>query len=125
MKQGEVTALKTAPYIYVVTMWVNPEGGEQVIKWLDTTHIAEILEQPGFLWATRLRLAQARSDGWIAHQIIYGLESGKALDDYQNSPERERFSREARERFAKVGLRFENLVKAERVWGEVETVRVA
>jgi hypothetical protein len=117
-----VKSLRVAPFVYVVTMWVSPKNGHLVIEWLDTTHIAEILGQPGFLWAQRVRLQQTRDDGWVAHQIIYGLESAKALDDYQKSPQRETFSRQARERFAKQGLRFEELVKAERVWGSVEKI---
>lgn len=112
--------LKTAPFLYLVTMWVNPKEGHRVIEWLDSTHIAEILTQPGFLWAQRVRLQQTAKDGWHAHQLIYALESAEALDAYQKGPMREKFSRQARERFAQQDLRFEELVRAERVWGVVE-----
>jgi hypothetical protein len=115
-----MSSLKAAPFMYVVTMSVNPKGADRVIEWLDGTHLAEILTQPGFLWAQRVRLQQPAKDGWQAHQLIYALESGEALDAYQKGAAREKFSRQARERFAQQGLRFDELVRAERVWGVVE-----
>ena len=60
--------------------WVRPDGGQAVVDWLDRRHMAEVAEQPGFLWARRCRLEQDAEDGWHAHLMVYGLASRSALD---------------------------------------------
>ncbi|HEY5209714.1 MAG TPA: DUF4286 family protein [Stellaceae bacterium] len=98
---------------YVVRFWIKPEGGQAVIDWLDSRHMAEVTAQPGFLWSRRCRLEQDAPDGWHAYLMIYGLESRAALERYFNSP--------ARERFAEEGKPFAAVMRTERGWGTVES----
>jgi hypothetical protein len=99
--------------LYIVRFWVRPDGGQAVIDWLDTRHMAEVAEQPGFLWARRCRLDQDAEDGWHAHMMLYGLTSRAALEAY--------FAGEARRRFMEEGQAFAHLMRAERLWGAVAT----
>jgi len=96
---------------YVVKFWVKPQGGDAVIRWLDERHMAEVAQQPGFLWARRCRLDEDAPDGWHAYLMIYGLESREALERYFNSPARARFTEE--------GKPFQNVMRTERSWGRV------
>ncbi len=56
--------------------------------------MAEVIAEPGFLWARKVRLEQADDDGWEGYLLIYGLESRDALEAYLNSAARERFWRD-------------------------------
>ena len=56
--------------------------------------MAEVIREPGFLWAQRCRLEQRDEQGWLGYLLIYGLESREALERYLASPARERFWRE-------------------------------
>ena len=83
-----------APVLYMVKAWVSPDGGERYLRWLEEKHMAEVIREPGFLWAQRCRLEQRDEQGWLGYLIIYGLESHEALERYLASPARERFWRE-------------------------------
>jgi hypothetical protein len=74
--------------------------------------MAEVIGQPGFLWARRIRLGQQDADGWAGSLLAYGLASEAALEAYLASPAREGFWREL-EAFATVQ-------RAERFWGSVD-----
>ena len=100
--------------IYLVRFSVRPDGGQAVIDWLDTRHMAEVAQQPGFLWARRCRLAQDDADGWHAHVMIYAVATRAALEAY--------FASDARRRFMEEGSAFAPLMRAERQWGTVEAV---
>ena len=100
-----------AEALYVVRFWVRPDGGQAVIDWLDQRHMAEVAQQPGFLWAKRCRLEQDAADGWQAHLMVYGLASREALEAY--------FQSAARRRFMEAGSAFRDLMRAERSWGTV------
>jgi hypothetical protein len=102
----------TVGALYVVHFWVRPDGGQAVIDWLDHRHMAEVAEQPGFLWAKRCRLEQDAADGWQAHMMVYGLASRAVLEAY--------FQSDARRRFMTEGSAFQHLMRAERLWGTVE-----
>ncbi len=83
-----------APVLYMVRAWVSPEGGERYLRWLEDKHMAEVISEPGFLWARKCRLEQTDADGWQGYLLIYGLESRDALEAYLASPAREGFWRE-------------------------------
>jgi len=83
-----------APVLYMVRAWVAPNGGDRYLHWLENKHMAEVIREPGFLWARKCCLDQPDDKGWAGYLLIYGLESRAALDTYLHSPARERFWRE-------------------------------
>jgi hypothetical protein len=97
--------------LYLVRFWVRPDAEAEVLAWLDGGHIAEVLRQPGYLWARRAALEEVDALGWRAHAMVYGLVSRRALDDYFANPIREKFARE--------GAAFAGKMRAERAWGAV------
>jgi hypothetical protein len=102
-----------APLVYCVKLWVSPEdGGARYLRWLEAKHMAEVIREPGFLWARRLRLAQADPAGWQGYLLVYGLASAAALDAYLASPARARFWQEL--------VPFDPFHRAERFWGTVD-----
>jgi hypothetical protein len=98
-----------APYHYIVRFWVAPAAEVRLLSWLDGGHTAEVVSQPGFLWARRIRLDETDSLGWRAFTTIYGLESRAALEAYFKNPIREKFAREQ--------AAFADVMRAERSWG--------
>jgi len=47
-----------APVLYMVKVWISPDGGDAYLRWLEEKHMAEVIREPGFLWAPRCRLEQ-------------------------------------------------------------------
>jgi hypothetical protein len=101
--------MKEAKFFLVVRFWIAPGGTEQVMRWIEGGHLAEVLRQPGFLWVRRLKMAEADAGGWSAHAMIYGIESRADYERYQGNlalhakfnKEREPFAAKLRiERFA-------------------------
>jgi hypothetical protein len=105
-------AMPDAGYLYIVRYWVAPEAEARLLAWLDGGHTAEVVAQPGFLWARRVRLEEVDSLGWRGFCSIYGLESKAALEAYFVNPIREKFARE--------GAAFAGAMRAERSWGAAE-----
>ena len=68
-----------APVLYVVQAWVSPDGGDRYLDWLEQKHMAEVIREPGFLWARRVRLDQTDERGWRGYLLLYGLASREAL----------------------------------------------
>jgi len=101
-----------APVLYMVRAWVSPDGGQRYLDWLERKHMAEVIREPGFLWARRCRLDQTDDRGWQGYLLIYGLESRRALEDYLASPARERFWQEL--------VKFDDVHRAERFFGSVD-----
>lgn len=101
-----------APVLYMVKVWVSPDGGNRYLKWLETKHMAEVIREPGFLWARKCRLEQTDEKGWQAYLLIYGLESHGALEAYLISSARERFWKELEP--------MNELHRAERFYGTVD-----
>jgi len=83
-----------APVLYMVRAWVSPNGGDHYLRWLEQQHMAEVIKEPGFLWARKCRLEQTDDKGWQGYLLIYGLVSRAALDAYLQSPARQRFWKE-------------------------------
>ena len=101
-----------APVLYMVKVWVSPDGGARYLRWLEEKHMAEVIREPGFLWARRCRLEQTDAQGWRGYLLVYGLESRAALEAYLASPARERFWRELEP--------LDDVHRAERCWGTVD-----
>jgi len=80
-----------APVLYMVKVWVSPDGGSGYLRWLEHKHMAEVIAEPGFLWARKVDLEQVDDKGWDGYLVIYGLESRDALEAYLKSDARERF----------------------------------
>lgn len=107
-----MTELAGAPVLYFVRAWVSPDGGQRYLDWLESKHMAEVIREPGFLWARKVALEQADDAGWAAHLLIYALATRADLDAYLASPARERFWKE---------LEPLNAVhRSERFWGTVD-----
>ncbi len=101
-----------APVLYMVKAWVSPAGGERWLRWLEEKHMADVIREPGFLWARRYRLEQNDERGWAGYLLIYGLESPAALERYLASPARAGFWRELEQ--------FDDVHRAERFYGTVD-----
>lgn len=101
-----------APILYFVHAWVRPDGGERYLRWLEQKHMAEVIREPGFLWARRCRLEQTDARGWQGYLLVYGLESRAALERYLESPSRAGFWRELEQ--------FDDVHRAERFYGAVD-----
>src|SRR5439155_497889 len=71
-----------APVLYMVKAWVSPDGGERYLRWLEEKHMAEVIREPGFLWAQRCRLEQRDEQGWLGYLLmpdVPGLEPAGAI----------------------------------------------
>jgi hypothetical protein len=101
-----------APYVYFVRFWTDPNAEPALLAWLDGGHIAEVVAQPGFLWARRFRLEQDAPDGWHAYVMIYGVASKAALEAYFVNPIHEKFKRE--------NAQFQATLRSERMWGAAD-----
>ena len=100
------------PVLYMVTAWVSPHGGERYLEWLEHKHMAEVIAEPGFLWARKCHLEQDDEQGWAGYLLMYGLESRAALDGYLRSPARLRFWEELQA--------FDAVHRAERFYGTID-----
>jgi len=101
-----------APVLYMVKVWVSPDGGARYLRWLEEKHMAEVIREPGFLWARRCRLEQTDERGWAGYLLVYGLASRAALAAYLASPARARFWQEL--------VPFDDVHRAERFYGAVD-----
>ena len=108
--------MNEAKYFLVVRFWIAPGGTEQVMRWLEGGHLAEVLRQPGFLWVRRLKIAETDATGWAAHAMIYGIRS---KDDY----DRYMANHALHTRFAKEREPFSTRLRIERFAGEVDLAR--
>ena len=103
-----------AEAVYLVQFWIKPGSEEKVLDWLDGGHIADVVRQPGFLWARRFTLEQPSEEGWPAFAMVYGVETLDALKTYFDSPAAQGYAKE-RER-----LGLDPLLKIDRNWGTTE-----
>ena len=84
--------MEDAKVFYIVRYWVDPAGLDKVRHYTDDSgHTAEVVAQPGFLWARKLDLGQTDEKGWHAFMAVYGVESRAALDAYFKSADFVRF----------------------------------
>ncbi len=101
-----------AQILYMVKAWVSPDGGERYLQWLEQKHMAEVIREPGFVWARKYRLDQTDEKGWVGYLLIYGLKSRAALEAYLDSPARQRFWKELEP--------LNSVHRAERFYGAVD-----
>ena len=104
-------ASSASKFFLVVRFWVAPEAEEAVLGWLEGGHVAEVVEQPGFLWCKRLKLEP--KDGWRGYSMIYGIESRVAFDAYNGN-------RQLMAKFAAERAAFEAKMRIDRFFGEVD-----
>jgi len=97
--------------VYLVNFWIRPGSESKVLKWLDGGHIADVVKQPGFLWARRFALEQPNDEGWPAFSMVYGVESLDALRTYFDGAAAKGYAEER----AELGL--DSLMKVDRSWG--------
>src|SRR5947207_6522308 len=101
-----------APILYMVRAWVSPNDGDRYLRWLEAKHMAEVIREPGFLWARKCCLEQSDEQGWRGYLLIYGLESRAALEMYLQSPARQLFWKELEP--------FNDVHRAERFYGAID-----
>lgn len=104
--------MRSGKVIYTVTAWVPPEVEQEYLDWLDGGHIEEVIAQPGFVAARRVRLNQSNAEGALGLLTIYELHSAAALDAYLASETRQRLMAEGAAKFPSV--------RTERLDGKVE-----
>ena len=96
-----------AKYFLVVRFSIEPHAVAGVMRWLDGGHVAEVLQQHGFLWGKRVRLGEHE------FAMIYGIESREAFEAYEaNTALKAKFARER--------APFEKHMRIERFAGEVD-----
>ena len=106
--------MKEPKYFLIVRFWIAPGGEQQVMRWLESGHMAEVVRQPGFISVRRLRLPEAdATGGWSAHCMIYAIESREHYDKYMAN-------RELHAKFAKEREPFASRLRVERFAGEVD-----
>lgn len=105
-----------AQAVYLVNFWIKPGSEQKVLEWLDGGHIADVVKQPGFLWARRFALEQPSDEGWPAFSMVYGVESLEALRTYFESPVAKGYAEE------RAQLGFDSLIKTDRNWGTTALV---
>ena len=99
--------MKDANFFLVVRFSIEPHAVADVMRWLDGGHVAEVLQQKGFLWCKRLRLSKHE------FAMLYGIESRSAFEAYEaNTALKAKFARER--------APFEKHMRIERVAAEVE-----
>ncbi len=103
--------MQDAGFLYFVHWWVAPAAEARVLDWMKGGHIADVVAQPGMMWATSVKLNEVDALGWPAYANIYGLESQAALDAYFKLPVHERFTRER--------AQFADVLRTERAWGPI------
>lgn len=113
-KDGGGSDMQEANTVYMVRFWIKPGGEDKVLDWLDNGHIADVVSQPGFLWARRYRLEGEDADGWAAHAMIYGLESMDHLHAYFESDAARGYGEE------RETLGLAPLLRMDRAWGVTE-----
>jgi hypothetical protein len=99
--------MNEAKFFLLVRFSIAPQAVEQVMRWLDGGHVAEVLRTPGFLWCRRIRL------GDHEFAMLYGIESRAAFEAYEAN-------RELKAKFARERAPFEKHMRIERFCGEVE-----
>ena len=68
--------------VYLVKVEVAPESERLWDDWNSTRHIPDVLAEPGFVRATKYRLASKAPDGWAVYWVLYEVETRAALEAY-------------------------------------------
>jgi hypothetical protein len=106
--------MKEPRFFLIVRFWIAPGGEQQVMRWLEGGHMAEVLRQPGFIWVRRLKLPDEDSTGgWSAHAMLYAIESREHYEKYMANTQ-------LHAKFAKEREPFATKLRIERYAGEVD-----
>ena len=89
----------TVPVVYVVRAEIAPEAERAWDEWSTSVHIPDVLAQPGFLRATKYRLAAPTPDGWARYWCLYEVATRADLDAYLAGDAVKRLRGEHLERF--------------------------
>ncbi len=69
---------------YIVKSIVDPNVEHEWSMWHTNSHVPEVLEEPGFLKATKFRQAEPAGDKPV-YWTIYEMRSMKAFQEYRSS----------------------------------------
>jgi hypothetical protein len=75
-----------ADFLHIVRFWASPDGATDVLRWLDSHHMADVVAELGFRCMRRVWLEHDAADGCYAYVMIYGLVSRQALHRYFDAP---------------------------------------
>ena len=94
------------PVVYVVRFWAAADAIDELMRWLDGGHMAEVASQPGFRSVKMLDVGEKDAQGWHAFANLYEVDSRADFEAYQrNAALQEKFAHQ-RETFA-ARMRFE------------------
>lgn len=72
--------------VYRVTVEVAPDAEQAWVRYLTAEHMPDVVEQPGFLGATRWKEQDRAPDGWARYVLHYRVESVAVIEAYRVSP---------------------------------------
>ena len=70
--------------IFHFNLSIHPDLVADIVRYAIEGHVAEVAQQPGFLWGKFLDLNKTDERGWRQFTSIYGVESREALDAFLN-----------------------------------------
>ena len=106
--------------VYAVQAEVAPGSEAEWERWYTEHHVPEVLAEPGFLRARKLRSVEPAGDGWTRYLVLYELESQEAIDAYLAGSAVARLRQDHKDRFGGV-TRLSRLVLTDA--GVVEAAR--
>jgi len=74
------------PYLYLVFIEVDPKRGKPYLEWQDRKHVDDVMTDPAFLWARKVKLMRPAEDGWDRYVLLYGVRSHEDFQKYRDSP---------------------------------------
>ncbi len=92
------SSTESSNLLYMVRSIVNPSVERAWDKWHSDSHIPDVLKQPGFLKATKLRRSESPSSD-PEYWTIYEMTSLEAFQRYNSSDAAKRLREDHKERF--------------------------
>jgi hypothetical protein len=90
------------PAQYAVSLEVAPEAEEAWLRWMEDTHVPEVLSEPGFLRARLWKDTARAADGWARYVCQYELTGHDAVERYIASDAAKRLRADGQARFGTV-----------------------
>ena len=100
--------------MYYVSVEVHPTRSKEYLHWLNTKHIADVVNSPWVLWGRKVALEQKADDGWDIYLVVYAFSSKKEFLEYRSSDLFKSFAEESKP--------FEGLFRLTRFWGQIDLV---
>ncbi|MCP3100977.1 DUF4286 family protein [Myxococcus sp. K15C18031901] len=72
----------STPTLYTVVIEVEPGAEARWNLWHETTHVPEVLREPGFLACRKWRDTEHAPDGWVRYVCHYELASVEHFRQY-------------------------------------------